>query len=400
MPKEKHMTQQQIKRQNRKKLANLALIGLMAVLLVLGIFATIGSKGFASAADSLPTGWSRHTSLTVNYYDNPEQEEGPYTTHPITYTNTLLYSSDTTIDYKKLSIYVQECDGKIIGVYTYTFNNQETMDGTPSSGQGFLLKKDNSNYFNCYLSADKKSVNILDAKNDIKFVSTFSGFVPLPETPTAPEGKQFAGWYYDTAFTQPYQEGDVITSDTSLYAKFVDKVYTVTYVLNGASYSSAQVVHGAKTENVAISVATGKEFSGWYTNAVCTQAYNFDTAVTADVTLYAKIQTIMCTVTFYVGSEVLTTLSVPYGSTLVAYAASASAEADVAQAILNVYSLGNFDTAATIEEDIEVTITLNEGLLKWNNFGLWFMNNWKWVTACAGLIIVIIVGAVLTKKRR
>lgn len=365
------MTQQQIKRQNRKKIANLTLIGLMAVLLVLGIFATIGSKGFASAV------FDPNASFNV-FADVEGVDLGESTSYPSqkqigSYTNVTGYSVETAPS-DLLSSYSN----------THYFDGWYVINGRTNGEM---------NLGSLPTSTDGKVYGV-------NLIAVFKARAQLPATPTAPEGKQFAGWYYDTAFTQPYQEGDVITSDTSLYAKFVDKNYTVTYVLNGASYSSAQVVHGAKTENVAITVGTGKEFSGWYTDAACTQAYNFDTAVTADVTLYGKIQTIMCTVTFYVGSEVLTTLSVPYGSTLVAYAASASAEADVAQAILNVYNLGNFDTAAAIEEDTEVTATLNEGLLKWNNFGLWFMNNWKWLSACAGLAIVIIVGAVLTKKRR
>lgn len=394
------MTQQQIKRQNRKKITNIALIGLMAVLLVLGIFATINSQNSASAY-SQPKGYTDVGPLTVKYCyevgeDIIEQNK--------TFNHAYKTLKPTRFQWTSATINVTEkpyISGTGVSTGLYTYDDGLFADDTGwYKGYAvffYTIEKGSDNYIT--LLDDGSNLYICN-NDEMSFTANLGNQVSLPETPTAPEGKQFAGWYYDTAFTQPYQEGDVITSDTSLYAKFVDKNYTVTYVLNGASYSSAQVVHGAKTENVAITVGTGKEFSGWFTDAACTQAYNFDTAVTADVTLYGKIQTIMCTVTFYVGSEVLTTLSVPYGSTLVAYAASASAEADVAQAILNVYNLGNFDTAAAIEEDTEVTATLNEGLLKWNNFGLWFMNNWKWLSACAGLAIVIIVGAVLTKKRR
>ena len=50
----------------------------------------------------------------------------------------------------------------------------------------------------------------------------------------------------------------------------------------------ATVNKGEKVEKPADPVKLGAEFGGWFTEAACENAYNFDTAVTKDLTLYAK----------------------------------------------------------------------------------------------------------------
>lgn len=396
-------TQQQIKRSNRKKTATIAFIGVMAVLLILGVFVATSNLSFVNAAARIELNVSVNgVTERVSYSWRDEEYNGPFSAsfvgHKIVngelpFNN--IPTAETAFFIAQDNMF--EYDDEMSRSYTYNIVEFDRYCFARANTSNF-----NSNALFIYLGKGENIGNNYVVIPAGYSVSDFGGIaiVSLPETPTAPVGKEFAGWYYDAAFTQAYQEGDIITSDTSLYAKFIDKVYTVTYVLNGSNHNSAQIAHGNNAENLAITVGTGKEFSGWYTDAACTQAFNFDTAITADTTLYGRIETIMCTVTFYVGAEVYATLNVPYGSTFQAYAASAAADAATAQAILNVYNLGNFDTAAAIETDTEVTATMNEGLLKWNNFGVWFMNNWKWLIACVGLLIVVIVGSVITAKRR
>lgn len=389
-------TQQQIKRSNRKKTATIAFIGVMTVLLILSVFIATTPSYFANAF-SQPSGYTDVGPFTVVKTDGVNEWN-------ITYEHAYKVSKPSKYSPVTCSINVTESANQQAiphGLYVYDdVLYAESEDWYKGYAVNFLSISELKGVREYITIFDKGGELFICSPFDISFTADLGNQVSLPETPTAPVGKEFAGWYYDAAFTQAYKDGDIITTDTSLYAKFVDKVYTVTYVLNGSNHSSAQIIHGNKTENLAITVGTGKEFSGWYTDAACTQAFSFDTAITADTTLYGKIETIMCAVTFYVGTEVYATLNVPYGSTFQAYAASAAADAATAQAILNVYNLGNFDTAAAIEEDTEVKATLNEGLLRWNNFGVWFMNNWKWLIACVGLLIVVIVGSVITFKKR
>lgn len=64
---------------------------------------------------------------------------------------------------------------------------------------------------------------------------------------------------------------------------------TVTFNTNGGSTVAAQTVtYGSKATKPADPTKSGYTFGGWYTNSACTTAYGFNTAVTADITLYAK----------------------------------------------------------------------------------------------------------------
>lgn len=66
--------------------------------------------------------------------------------------------------------------------------------------------------------------------------------------------------------------------------------YTVTFNMNGhGSQVQAQTVQaGGKATQPTSPTATGWTFGGWYTNSSCTTAYNFNTAVNSNITLYAK----------------------------------------------------------------------------------------------------------------
>ena len=70
------------------------------------------------------------------------------------------------------------------------------------------------------------------------------------------------------------------------------KRYTVTFDANGkdaAMPDSQRVKEGkAATEPSTQPQCKGYTFGGWFTDEACTQAYDFSTPVTADLTLYAK----------------------------------------------------------------------------------------------------------------
>ena len=67
------------------------------------------------------------------------------------------------------------------------------------------------------------------------------------------------------------------------------RTFQVTFEVQGGSAVEAQtVVEGGKAIRPADPTRNGYTFGGWYTDAGCTAAYDFETAVTADLTLYAK----------------------------------------------------------------------------------------------------------------
>ncbi len=64
--------------------------------------------------------------------------------------------------------------------------------------------------------------------------------------------------------------------------------YTVTFMSNGVLYTTETVEEGQPVAQPEAPQLEGYTFGGWYTDEDCTQVYDFDTGVTADVTLYAK----------------------------------------------------------------------------------------------------------------
>ena len=65
--------------------------------------------------------------------------------------------------------------------------------------------------------------------------------------------------------------------------------YTVTFDSNGGSAVKAQTVRsGAKASKPADPAKEGYSFAGWYTDAACTEAYDFGLPVKENLTIYAK----------------------------------------------------------------------------------------------------------------
>ena len=74
------------------------------------------------------------------------------------------------------------------------------------------------------------------------------------------------------------------------FAVTTPAVYTVTFDGNGHGTTPAAqtVADGDKAAKPADPTAAGWTFGGWFTEAECQNAYDFDTQVTEDRTLYAK----------------------------------------------------------------------------------------------------------------
>jgi uncharacterized repeat protein (TIGR02543 family) len=112
-------------------------------------------------------------------------------------------------------------------------------------------------------------------------------------TPPTRTGYTFDGWYGDPAFTGAWSfTGNVVTANTTLYAKWTLNTYTVTFDAGDSSSSSVspqQVAHGGKIVEPADPIRSGYILAGWYRDAVLTSVWNFaGDAVTDNITLYAK----------------------------------------------------------------------------------------------------------------
>lgn len=109
--------------------------------------------------------------------------------------------------------------------------------------------------------------------------------------PADPErtGYDFGGWYKEQAYTNEFNFAlDTISADTTIYAKWF-KTSTVTYNPNyeGAVNLTATTQKGIAEEKQ-LENRDKNQFAGWYLEAACTNAFDFTTVLTEDITLYAK----------------------------------------------------------------------------------------------------------------
>ena len=109
---------------------------------------------------------------------------------------------------------------------------------------------------------------------------------------TAPTGYEFSGWNTaaDGSGTD-YAVGRAINADVTLYAQWTIHSYTVHFDMqgHGSAISNQIVNNGAKVNEPNKPAVLDYTFGGWYKEAACTNAWNFETdVVTGEITLYAK----------------------------------------------------------------------------------------------------------------
>jgi uncharacterized protein (TIGR02145 family)/uncharacterized repeat protein (TIGR02543 family) len=116
------------------------------------------------------------------------------------------------------------------------------------------------------------------------------GKATLPTAPTR-ANYTFGGWYKEDTYTTAWDfAADAVTSAVTLYAKWTLNKYAVTFDPQGGGAVSAQSIeHGGKVTEPADPTRDGYNFDGWFKEAACVNAWDFDIgAVTSAVTLYAK----------------------------------------------------------------------------------------------------------------
>ena len=244
--------------------------------------------------------WKKIQYFTVSYRDgghgkstmpaNEKVEEGKYATRP----------TDPT---EKGWIFKgwYEDDDYIGDAFVFE-KTQITQDITLTArwAQAFTVKFDVNGHGHATVPADQ-TVELNDKATK-------------PADPTA-EGYVFRGWYTTAACTTEFDFNTPIAADTTLYAKW-DEIYTVTFNVGGHGTAPApqKVENGGKATKPENPTAKGWRFDGWYTDEKCTAGYDFDKAVTANTTLYAK-WTQLFTLTFETnGGTKIDSVEAPDGS--------------------------------------------------------------------------------------
>ncbi|MCL2609609.1 MAG: InlB B-repeat-containing protein, partial [Treponema sp.] len=134
-----------------------------------------------------------------------------------------------------------------------------------------------------------------------------NGGIPAPEPQDLIEGANvkeplamtraghgFGGWFSNEVFSRKWDFSvDVVTAATSnltLYARWVANFYRITFEANGGipAPTPQTVAQGGLVTPPLPMTKTGMGFAGWYADAGFRNAWDFDTPVTMETTLYAK----------------------------------------------------------------------------------------------------------------
>lgn len=123
--------------------------------------------------------------------------------------------------------------------------------------------------------------------SEISDVAATKGEAYTPPTPTR-SGYAFGGWYKDKALNTAFGTSAVVSSEITLYAKW-NKLYEVAFNVNGGSAVASQsIASGSTATEPGEPTRSGYKFEGWYSDSALTQAFDFDTPITGNITLYAK----------------------------------------------------------------------------------------------------------------
>ena len=143
--------------------------------------------------------------------------------------------------------------------------------------------------------------------------------ITKPSDPTR-EGHAFGGWFKEAACTTAWDfTNNTVTADVTLYAKWTINDYSVTFDSQGGSQvDNIPANYDTKIAEPAEPTLEGYTFGGWYIEAECTTAWDFDVdTVKNNITLYAKWTINSYTVTYdSQGGSSVDSISADHGTTL------------------------------------------------------------------------------------
>ena len=185
--------------------------------------------------------------------------------------------------------------------YTFTgWNTQADGKGTAyKPGDSFMLTDEDTVLYAQWSENAPAQINVsYDANGGTGTMESITGDVGskivIDRNGFARSGYTFTGWNTQAdGKGTAYKPGDnfILTDkDTVLYAQW-NKLVTVSFDLcghGGANISSQTFVGGNKASEPTAPKEDGWVFGGWYTEKGCKYRFSFDSAVTSDITLYAK----------------------------------------------------------------------------------------------------------------
>ena len=196
----------------------------------------------------------------------------------------------TTVEYGETPLHADPVKPADVQ-YTYTFTgwDPEISEVTGDATYKATYKSTPIPIKKCTLTFDLAGGTLDGKTGKVTIEANVGDTIKLPEAPTR-EGYTFQYWKgsrYEAGADYKV-EGD--HTFTAVWEENKAKTYKVTFDANGhgTAPDSQTVEEGKKASKPKDPTASGYTFGGWFTDKECKSVYSFDTAVTKDITLYAK----------------------------------------------------------------------------------------------------------------
>lgn len=192
---------------------------------------------------------------------------------------------------------VKNDNGDGTGIYVNDSKKmQQILDVEEEEAKKYGIQEDELRYQEEYVTVQEKewladlSIIAMTTMYLITFIvngtvytTLWSEKVKYPEMEAVGTGSNFTGWYYDADLTQKATEGDSLSHDITLYAKWGD--YTATYMVKGEIYDRIQGNEVTFPEEPELD---NVRFEGWYYDEEYTKPVEEGDTLTGDTTIYSK----------------------------------------------------------------------------------------------------------------
>ena len=202
-------------------------------------------------------------------------------------------------------------DAKVPEKTGYKFHHWKTIEGndtyelnTPVKGDLTLVAVwDINTYTVTFYNEDGTSIySTTSANHGQQFSSVVQ---PTPEK----TGHVLIGWSTEKGSTTAYDSSKAIEGNLKLYPIWEKGQYKVSFICGEGAENVPQVqaveFEGKATEPEKNPTRAGYAFSHWAESENSENAYDFNTAITKDVKLYAVYETLKISVSFYDGEKLL-----------------------------------------------------------------------------------------------
>ena len=166
-----------------------------------------------------------------------------------------------------------------------TISMQLGVNNPASTLQGYMLKIKGLEIYDAV--GRYHDVQFKNGEEVVKRINVLSGKTVAAPKVTPPEGKLLQGWFDgDSA----YSATDPITAAHVYVARFVEDTGShVVTVMNGSDkLGEVKVPDGATADLSSVETPFGYRNDGFYADAALTQAFNGNTPITGDLTVYGK----------------------------------------------------------------------------------------------------------------